>query len=176
MELPRRRGGGGRTASPRRRHFSPSLTTPGGFEHEQAGGINKWVITRWRLRAAFPRPAAAWPGGREVEGRERKRRGGCGLGLHPHPPTSPPVRKEVCVSIRSGNENVGSELPRRSLGPGLINSLFPAARTGFPHREPGKEPGDSGLRERQLLRRRGGGSSSLRAGSCLRVSSTEAEG
>ncbi|XP_074676655.1 nuclear receptor subfamily 2 group E member 1 [Strix aluco] len=38
--------GGQRTASPRRRHFAPSLTTPGGFEHEQAGGINKWIAER----------------------------------------------------------------------------------------------------------------------------------
>lgn len=81
-----------------------------------------------------------------------------------------PIKKEVCVSIRSGNEHVGSELPRRSLGPGLIISRFPAARNGFPHREPGKEPGDSDLRPR------GGGLSSLGAGSCLQVSSTEAEG
>lgn len=95
--LPRGAGGprGGHTASPRRRHFAPSLATHGGFEHEQAGGINKWVITRWRLRAAVPRPAAAWPGGREVEGRERKGRGGCGLGLHP--PTPRAQLKKKCI-------------------------------------------------------------------------------
>lgn len=78
----------------------------------------------------------AWPGGREVEGRERKGRGGCASGLHP----PRPIEKEPYISNRSGNECIGSELPRCGVGLGLTESRFPAAWPEFPRQEQRQKP------------------------------------
>lgn len=71
----------------------------------------------------------AWGAGGGEEGEEGE--GGLWLGFAP-PHTPRPIEKEVYISNRSGNEYIGSELPRWSLGLGLTKSRFPAACRGFP--------------------------------------------
>lgn len=115
----------------------------------------------------------AWGAGGGGEGEEGE--GGLWLGFAP-PHTPRPIEKEVYISKRSGNEYIGSESPRLSLGLGLTKSRFPDACPGFPGWKSGQKPVGSEHPGRQLRRRRGGGWSRRDAAGYVRVSGTGVKG